>query len=383
MYFGFAKYDDALKNYQRALELKNRIGTPTVSLKALIAWTYMEENELDKAEKTLNEMNAPGQLDKAEGFAEETSLNWAFGKLHLMKGEFENAKARYNKVLELAERSGSIEASFTAYTGFGKVYEGLEDYKKAKEYYEKGMNLTEEMRSGLLPSERKNFFEVKVNGFERSEPAKGLTRVKMKLNEGAESIDSSEVTRARAFSDNISMRSGAGYSGIPKEILQKEDSIVTKVAALKKELQKTEKEKSAAKYENLSKQIQGAEAELKVFVEMLWDNYNAYASVKYPRPVTLKESSLKPEECVIIFDVSDEGVGVKLVKGKEIAKTDYTKWKSEELEKDVKKFRQAFEENKPKDFDPELGKSLYRDLLAAVLTKVPEGTPLVIIPEAY
>src|SRR5208283_5030780 len=170
-------------------------------------------------------------------------------------------------------------------------------------------------------------------------------------------------------------------SGIPKNVLEKEDALLSKVAALKKELAKTDKEKSSEKYENLSKEIQGAEAELKTFVEELWDNYKAYASVKYPRPVTLKESSLKPEECVVIFDVSGEGVGVKLINGKEIIKTDYTKWKSEGLEKDVKKFRQAFEEAKLKEFDSELGQTLYKKLLLAVLAQVPEGTPLVIIPD--
>jgi len=59
----------------------------------------------------------------------------------------------------------------------------------AEEYYEKAMRLVEEIRSGLLPSERKNFFEVKIQGFARSDPARGLTRVRMKLNRADGSID--------------------------------------------------------------------------------------------------------------------------------------------------------------------------------------------------
>ena len=92
-------------------------------------------------------------------------------------------------------------------------------------------------------------------------------------------------------------------------------------------MSKTDKEQSPATYANISQQVQDAEAELNKFIEMLWANYKQYASVKYPRPVTLKASALKPEEYVVIFDVSDEGVGVKLIKGKEIAETFYTKWK--------------------------------------------------------
>jgi tetratricopeptide (TPR) repeat protein len=364
--FGSAKYDDALKNYQRALEIKNKIGAPTHSIKALIAWTYMEQGDLDKAAEVLKEKN---------------SHSWALGKMHLLKSEYDEAKTNYEKLATSAEKSGNVDALFTAYTGLGKVYEGLEDYKKAEQYYAKGMKLTEEIRSGLLPSERTSFFEVKIYGFPRSEPAKGLTRVRMKMNQAAGSIDSSEVTRARAFSDSMSQRTEVGYSGVAKDVLVKEDELVTRVAALKKDRNKSDKDKDPARYENISKEIQKSEAELNKFVEMLWDKHKAYASVKYPRPVTLKEASVRPEEHVVIFDVVVEGVGVKLIKGKEIVQTFYTKWNSDDLEKDIKSFRAPFEQAKLREFDPELGKMLYKKLLGAVMMHVSEGTPIVIIPD--
>ena len=141
------------------------------------------------------------------------------------------------------------------------------------------------------------------------------------------------------------------------------------------------KGKTPDRYDNITKVIQEAESNLNAFIEMLWEKYKPYASVKYPRPVSLKESALKPEEYVVIFDVSGEGVGVKLIKGKENCQTFYNKWKSEDLEKDVKKFRQAFEEMKLKEFDPEFGRTLYKKLLWAVLGDVPDGAPLVIIPD--
>ena len=153
------------------------------------------------------------------------------------------------------------------------------------------MKLTEEIRSGLLPAERKTFFEVKMEGFPRSEPAQGLTRVRMKLNQAADSIDSSEVTRARAFSDNIAQKSEGGHAGIAKEILEKEDDLVSRVAALRKQLASKPRDFSPERYENVNREVQKAEAELKAFVEMLWQKYKAYASVKYPRPVALKEAA--------------------------------------------------------------------------------------------
>ena len=122
------------------------------------------------------------------------------GRLDYLKSDYEGAKTAFEKALEFAQTSGNADELFTAYTGLGRVYEVLEDYKKAEEYYEKGMNFVEELRASLLPSERKNFFEVRVRGIYRSEPAKGLTCVRMKENRSVQSIDSSEATRARASS---------------------------------------------------------------------------------------------------------------------------------------------------------------------------------------
>ena len=374
--FGFDKYDEALQNIERTIEINIQIGWNSDDAKNFMAWAYIEKGDLDKAEGVLKEVSS-----YARDRSGAPPSNYALAKLYLLRADYSNAKAVYEKMLETGEKRANVRLLIPAYTGLAKVCESQEDYKKAEEYFERAMRLTEEMRLEFLPSERANFFDVRMSGFYRSEPAKGLTRVRMKLNQTTQSIDSSEATRARAFSDNISQRTEVGYSGVPSQLLQKEDELVSKVAALKKELAKTDKDKSPTTYENLSKQAREAEAGLNSFVGMLWEKYEAYASVKYPRPVTLKESALKPEEYVVIFDVSGEGVGVKLVKGKEISETFYKKWKLDNLEKDVKKFRQAFEEIKLREFDTDLGQSLVHQTFIKCFSEVPKGTPLVIIPD--
>ena len=74
-----------------------------------------------------------------------------------------------------------------------------------------------------MPSERRNFFDVRIEGFARSEPAKGLTRVRIKLNRGVESLESSELTKARAFCDALSMKTGSGHFRVPGNILEKDN----------------------------------------------------------------------------------------------------------------------------------------------------------------
>lgn len=365
IYTQLGKFDDALINYQFAQDVFSKIGAPTALVIDSIGNLYMDR----------------GESDKAESYLEKSKDLRSYARFYLLRSDYELARGRYEKVLALAEKNQNADNLFIAYTGLGKVCEALNDYNKSEEYYQKAMVLTEELRSRLLPSERKNFFEVKIGGFYRNEPAKGLTRIRMKLNRPYESIEPSEMTRARAFSDVISSRSEGSVSGIPKEILGKENALVSKVASLKKELAKTDREKQADRFQNLNSEIQSAQSDLNSFIEDLWSKYPPYAAVKYPRPVTLRESKLGSDEQIVVFDVSTEGVGVKLIKDKQITQTFYTDWKSEELERDVTNFRQPLEQLKLTEFDPDLGNALYKRLLSPVIDHLPAGVPLIIIPD--
>jgi CHAT domain-containing protein/Tfp pilus assembly protein PilF len=359
------KYDQALADLRKTLDIYTRIKVPTDEVKDSIGEAYLEM----------------GDMANAERFIKEAGHNSSLGRLALLKSDFKQAQTHYEKLLKRAEENRDANNLFTAYTGLARVYEAQEDYGKAEGYYEKGVQFTEEIRSGLLPSERKDFFTVKVNGFSRSDPGKGLTRVRMKLNQASGSIDSSEVTRARAFADNLFERSATSGSSLPQKVLDKEDDLLNRLAALKKELGKTDRERQAERYETLSKEVKNAESDLKTFIEKLRKDSPGYAAVKYPRPVTLGESALHPDEYVVMFDVSNEGVGVKLIHGKKIAETHYKDWPLSDLENDVKQFREPFETKKLKDFDPELGHALYRKLMARVMMDVPKGKPIVIIPD--
>ena len=322
-----------------------------------------------------------GQLDKAEEHITRSGCKSALGRLALAKGNNEAATHYYQDVLESAERSGDANLRFTAYTGLGRAYEGLTDYPRAERYFELSVSLTEEIRSSLIPAQRSLFFDVKINGFQRCDPARGLTRVRMKANRAAKSIDSSEVTRARAFADGLSTRKHEGYAGVPPQVLAEEERAVNAVAGLRQARNKLSRETDPERYRNLTGEIARADAELQRFVDSLWKDYPAYASVKYPRPVSLKQSALGSEEFALVYDVSEEGVGIKLIRGSDIVQTHYRKWRITDLEADIKRFRASFDQCQLSGFDTALAKSLYRKLLGPVLMDVPEGAPIVIIPD--
>lgn len=359
------RYGEALRHYLRGLRICRRLRVTTARADDLIGNVHLQLGELDKAEPYIRKGRRLSSL----------------GLLFLLKGDLTKAEEYYRKLLAAMEKSGNAEGLFAAYTGLGKVHEAQGDYSGAEGYYEKGLRITEEMRASLLPAHRKTFFAVKTRGFYRSEPAKGLTRVRMKLNKPAESVDSSEATRARGFADAISMRSEIGYAGVPKEVLDREEELVTQLAFLKSSRAALSRDEDPEAFNRLGEEIAKTEKEQQAFIDELWKSHRAYAAVKYPRPVSLKEAALGPDEHCVIFDVLGDGVGVKLIRGKKIVKSLYVEWPVQDLERDVALFRSPFETVELRKFDPELGRRLYERLLAPVLSDVQRGTKLVIIPD--
>ncbi len=292
VYRAWERYDKALECYLSGLEIMKGTGAPTERILDLIGNLYLDL----------------GQMEKAEPYIQQGSRKASIARFHLLKGEYAAAADDYQKLLILAEKSGNVDSRFTAYTGLGRVHEQLEEYEKAEEYYGKAMQLAEDIRSSMLPTERKSFFEVKINGFSRSDPAKGLTRVRMKLNRSVQSIDSSEATRARSFADNLSARMQGGNYRVPEDVVRGEDELVTRLASLKKDRNSISREKDRERYQKLETEIRSSEEELDSFVATLWEKYPAYAAVKYPRPVTLSQAAIGPEEHIVVFDVLGDGV---------------------------------------------------------------------------
>ena len=364
-YSQMGKYDQAIKTAKESLVIREKIGVPVKGTKEGIANLYLDSGNIVEAEPLIN----------------ETKYNSTLGRLALIKSDYPSAQRYYESDMKLAEKTGNSDSLFRSYTGLARAYEGMKNYPKAEEYYEKAVNQVEEIRSGILPSERKNFFEAKINGFARSDPAKGLARVRIKLNHPNAIVTPCELTKARSFADHLSQTNSIGATNIPSSLIEKEQSYVNQLAALKKELAKTDAEKAPDKFNNLSNAVKDAKDELNSFVNKLWKDYPAYAAVKYPRPPSLKDSALRPDECAIIFDVSIEGVGVIFIRDKAVSKAFYLDLKLSDLERDVTRFREPFEKLRLKDYDPELAKSLYDKLLRPALVDVPKGAPLTIIPD--
>lgn len=405
LYAFWGQYSRALERFQEGLELARRLGIPKseavllTHIGALMAQQGEHREALSKlheARAILERIGASpqepegliaglyldlGKPDQAEPFARKIGSQALLGRLSLVRKDNRAAAKHYELLLKGAEETGNVDDLLTACTGLGRTLEATGEFRKSAEFYERAMELTEELRSSLLPAERRNFFEVKIGGFGRADPARGLVSVRFKQGLCEEAISPSESIRARAFADRISQGPGAGRAVVPKSVLKKEEDLLTRIAALKKLRLRIRKDRNPTYHRDLTVAIESAETDHKELIEKLWRDYRRYAAVKYPRPVGLQNSAVRATEHVVVFDVLSDGVGVKLIKGKTLVTGEFVPWEQHDLEAYVRKYREPMERVALSDYDPEAARKLYHRLLAPVLTNIPAGTPITVIPD--
>ncbi|MCX5861519.1 MAG: tetratricopeptide repeat protein [Deltaproteobacteria bacterium] len=373
VHMAMGKYDDALAGFEKTLEMYARMEVPTDEVKDSIGQAYLEM----------------GDLTRAEVFFKEASYNSSLGMLSLRKSDFKQAQTHYEKVLKKAEENRNSNNLFTAYTGLGRVYDSLQDYPKAEEYYRKAVNGVEEMRSGLGPSERENFFTVKTKGFYRTDPYKGLARVLSKLNRPVEALKQSEYTKARLFSEALSRRMEGTRIDVSRDILEKDSSLNDQLAALTKNLQQAYDKNNKEVISVLEPQVKDMKAKLAAHVDMLRKQYPLFAATRYPQPMDLTQTAVRDDEWVLEYDVTDSGVLIYLTKAKTLVKGLFKPVTKKDLEELVRKVREPLEvipgkdkvSDKLKTFDLVAAKRLSDLLLADILPDLPKGAPVIIVPD--
>ena len=373
LYLERGDYDIALANFEKVLELQKNIGAPLKGIVDAIGNLYIDK----------------GDLDKAAPFVEEGDSGPTLGRYYLLKSDYREAKKYYDLGQQSAESNRDADYLFTAYTGLGLVHEGVGDDANAERYFRKAIELTEEIRSGLLPEERENFFDVRISGFRRTDPYDGLARVLLKMKKKPEAFRTSEYTKARLFAESMSRRSDNSSFDIPSEVLEKDRELSDRLAALKKKRQESYEKSDQEVISAIEPQVKTLEENLQTHIKTLRDKYPLFAATKYPEPIDLNQSALKENEWVLEYHVTDTGILIYLTKGKDMVKALFKPLPLAELDKLIVRFSQPLEivskrdkfEEKLKSFDLATGKKLFDLLLGDVLDLLPIGASVIIVPD--
>lgn len=380
------EYEKAITHYQQALEILGKLGKPTLMATSLIADCYLDMGDVAKAAAVdLGAKDPSGDPSVSSRLVSTLFL----ARLSLMKGDDAKAEQDYLKVLKEAEKSRRVGSLFAVYTGLGLVHEERKDYSGAAEYFRKATEVTEQIRAGLRKDEVGEFYSVKRLGFFRTAPYEGLARVLFRSGQFEESLKVSEYTKARTFAEALS-RTGEGATfDLPAEVLQADSEINEQLASLVKEEQTAYEKDNQELVEALKPQLADLREKFAAHVRMLRKDYPLFAATKYPQPMELRQAALKGDEYALVYDVSDSGILIYLIKGHAVVKAVFRSMPREELSVLVRKFRDPLEiqpgrdrvSDKLKAFDFATGRRLAGVLLDEIIAQVPEGSPLLIIPD--
>lgn len=359
------KYDQGIKSALEALQLMKKAGFSTDEITGVVAGYLMDLGRTEEAETLLNKTNNVGSL----------------ARLALIKGDFRTASSLYSQELQRRSDHGSPHDKFYIYTGHGKTYQAMKDYPKAQEAFQAAVEASETIASTLAPSDRKRFFDTKINGFEPSEAYKGLALAKFRLNNPEGALAVSDLLKSRRFASYMSDGATSKKYGLPRDLFTRETELVNRMAALRKELNSTDKQKHKTKYDNLSVLINQSEKEFSGLIEEIRRRFPAYASIKYPKPFNLTEILINPEDYVIVFSAFDEGIARQLIHGNKIISSDFINRPLKDLEADIGAFRKNLADTNLQKFNPDLASSLFTSLFQGVLENVPEGASLRIISD--
>lgn len=226
VYYLWGRHDEALAHYEKSLaifrESKERwTRWREVKVVCRVAQVYAQQGDRGRARETIDAafrideqikggvsqrptealahlFMDEGDLSNAEPLIKKTGGWSTRARFYLLKADYDRAEASYEGLLKSGGKwwrhvheAGGL---FTAYTGLGAVYEATGENRKAAEFYQKAVSLTEKLKPTDSDSAREKFFAVRIGGFLRTTPYEGLERVRQRLNRERDALESSTRT---------------------------------------------------------------------------------------------------------------------------------------------------------------------------------------------
>lgn len=349
--FGLSRYEEAIANYQHALDLarKSFNTADVVDILNNIGFCLVSLKKYDDATRVFKE---------------------GLGLL---------------AVMDLYYPEKQMYANY----GLGLLNEEQNRNTQALLYYNTAIRFIEDLRGNLSSTEFRSFFLAnKIAAYEHAIDilltVGGQTLDDGRLNEmfhkaGLSPAESAffyaESTKARSFLELLSKtKTGTLADRIPKELAEQEKKLLNTIASI----QAAGGGQSKSQKELLKK----SKRELDELIVKLRKDYPDYASIRYPEPVKAGNIPLRGNEVLLAYKVNPGKTYLWIIeKGKDTSAIEIDVSR-EELIRRVGEFR-GFMENPDslEAYDPEKGQALGRLLLGEALSRIDPAKNIIITPD--
>ncbi|MCP5054575.1 MAG: CHAT domain-containing protein, partial [bacterium] len=407
----------ALGMFDKALPFYRKVGQ-----RVGLGNVYLSKGEiyLSRGENS----RALGMFDKALSFYKKAAHPIGQGNVYLLKGSSYFSTGRNSKALEMHDRAlsffqklGDPVGQGNVYQGKGDIYFNTRDNSKALEMFNKALHFYKrhggiQLESGALYRKAKVLaklgrrdealvlFEKGIANLETVRTQTAFSGMKqtfmdtvyhqyeetvlfmLENKHGEKGFKYAESMRTRVFLDRMAEGLVRLDKGLTPGLEEKRDYLVKKLSRLSTEIHKTGGKKEKKKLAELEEQYRDTEKEFTELLIKIRINNPLYASVRYPRPVsvqTLQTTVLKENELLLRYFISPGKLYV-FVLSKESFKVIPVAANQKELKAIVKRYALALDENNPRDIK-RYGKMLYKKLVKPLDKVMEKGGDIIIIPD--
>ena len=370
-------FESALQYAEQTFKLESQITELTLKFESreVAARAYFNLGNLEKAAEATAQMLEIGRMQKVP-LAEGRALANLAG-LQLKLGKPTNSLASASEAFSLLRRSGvnpALEAAVLythaqAQRVLGKTDDALSDLRQA-------IILLEGARLTFLPTEAARAEFVAGN----SDVFMGAIDLLLSVGKADEALAVSESYHARAFLDLLVESRADLRSVLPKELLDKEDSILRRISSTQREL--WQEGISKERDQELRKELAAGEDALEQFQLEVRHSNPKYASLKHLQPLSaqrIQRELLDSDTALIEYVVGEEKSFAWLVSKDKVSYAVLPSQK--ELNRLVADYRKAIAEKQSIASLNTQSRQLYQILIQPFASHLSSLRKLIIVPD--
>ncbi len=362
-------FDRALFYYEDALKLAKKVKHEKTEIKVL--------NNIASVHSQLKEYTAADEhyisaLIKAENIKDFEAMGMILNNLGIIcynQGNYEESNKYYQRAIDLALEFQGGAILWEAYLERAKTLEKQDKLTEAVDSYKNSIQIIEDIRSQIKLEEHKASY---LGTYKRIQAYQNLIQLLATRHEsfpdnnyGQEAFNYLERGNTRAFLDSLEISKIDIFQGLDSKLQNQEKDLMRNISNVYNKLLAAEL--SQEEKTNIYEQLKNYEHELEMLKREIRSKSPAYADLKYPKIISLKEAQklLNKDTAFFAYSLGEEKSHAFVVTKKGF-KT-FPLPSKNDLKNNIADYLQILTDKNSNDFN--LSYKLYSSLILPGLTK--------------